>query len=231
MKDLFNKLFVNEYGKISWTALFSIAAMIILTHTYIDIWWMGKQYDAALLQFALEIILVGLGVRGAQRGLQYIGEGVAGINTKRAAEPTASAKTAQPTEPRQPQPLQVQRGNFQLTEFDSKDGSKMSATVKANILNLIDQLEVIRAACGNKPIIITSGYRSRKHNTSVGGAKDSQHIHGRAADFKVKGMTPAKVFNVVEQLMDSGQITAGGIGLYKSWVHYDTRGKKVTWKG
>lgn len=229
MKDLFNKLFINEYGKISWTALFSIAAMIILIHTYIDIWWMGKQYDAALLQFALEIILVGLGVRGAQRGLQYIGEGVAGINTKRAAEPSASTKTA-PTQ-KQPQQLQVQSGNFQLNEFASKDGANMSATVKANILNLIDQLEVIRAACGNKPITITSGYRSRKHNASVGGAKDSQHINGRAADFKVKGMTPTKVFNVVEQLMDSGQITAGGIGLYKSWVHYDTRGQKVTWKG
>src|SRR5690606_38803974 len=35
---------------------------------------------------------------------------------------------------------------------------------------------------------ITSGYRSPDHNEKVGGAKNSQHMHGDAVDISMKGM-------------------------------------------
>ena len=119
---------------------------------------------------------------------------------------------------------------FKVEEFNSKDGAKMPSDVLVNINKLIASLNVVRASIG-KPIKINSGYRSPSHNKKVGGAKNSQHTKGKAADFKVKGMRPIDVYKTVENLMDSGQIAAGGIGLYKSWVHYDIRGTKATWKG
>ena len=39
----------------------------------------------------------------------------------------------------------------------------------------------------NKPMIITSGYRSQAHNSAVGGSPNSAHVHGRAVDILVSG--------------------------------------------
>ena len=39
----------------------------------------------------------------------------------------------------------------------------------------------------NKPMIITSGYRHLAHNSTIGGAKHSPHLYGRAVDVKVMG--------------------------------------------
>jgi uncharacterized protein YcbK (DUF882 family) len=79
---------------------------------------------------------------------------------------------------------------------------------------------VLRDAVG-KSISITSGYRSPQHNKKIGGAKDSQHVKGMAADIKVAGMTPKEVALVIEGLIESGKMKQGGIGIYPSCVHYD----------
>jgi uncharacterized protein YcbK (DUF882 family) len=44
------------------------------------------------------------------------------------------------------------------------------------------KLERLRAMLGGHPLTIISGYRCPKHNAAVGGAADSQHTRGRAAD-------------------------------------------------
>ena len=49
----------------------------------------------------------------------------------------------------------------------------------------------------NKPIIITSGYRCANLNKILGGAVNSQHLNGQAADFIVKNMTPEKIINII----------------------------------
>lgn len=54
---------------------------------------------------------------------------------------------------------------------------------------LIEKLEQLRKAIGNRPIKINSGYRSAGYNQKVGGAKHSQHLDGKAADITVEGMT------------------------------------------
>ena len=38
-----------------------------------------------------------------------------------------------------------------------------------------------------KQYVITSGYRSPKYNASVGGAKSSVHMTGKAIDISVRG--------------------------------------------
>lgn len=44
-----------------------------------------------------------------------------------------------------------------------------------------------------RPIVVTSGYRCPELNRLVGGAKNSAHLHGLAADILVPGMTPREV--------------------------------------
>ena len=118
--------------------------------------------------------------------------------------------------------------NFTLQEFNSKCGRDIPNNVLPNIIQLAKNLQVLRDAVG-KSISITSGYRSPQHNKKIGGAKDSQHVKGMAADIKVAGMTPKEVALVIEGLIESGKMKQGGIGIYASWVHYDIRGTKARW--
>jgi uncharacterized protein YcbK (DUF882 family) len=118
--------------------------------------------------------------------------------------------------------------NFTLQEFNSKCGRDIPNNVLPNIIQLAKNLQVLRDAVG-KSISITSGYRSPQHNKKIGGAKDSQHVKGMAADIKVAGMTPKEVALVIEGLIESGKMKQGGIGIYASWVHYDICGTKARW--
>ena len=118
--------------------------------------------------------------------------------------------------------------NFYLPEFASKDGAFFPDNVKSNLATLAEQLQVIRNHFG-KPVTITSGYRSPSHNERIGGAKNSYHTRGMAADIKIKDIAPYVVAKQIEMLIDAGKIKQGGIGIYDSWIHYDFRGKKIRW--
>jgi uncharacterized protein YcbK (DUF882 family) len=119
--------------------------------------------------------------------------------------------------------------NFSLPEFQSKDGSDFPKEVIENLKEVATNLEVLRSHLGHS-IYISSGYRSPSHNSKIGGAKNSMHLKGLAADIKVLGFNPLAVFNAIEALINSGKIKEGGLGLYRSWVHYDIRGTKARWK-
>ena len=108
--------------------------------------------------------------------------------------------------------------DFSLEEFNCKDGSSIPNNVLLNITELARNLQILRNAI-NKPITITSGYRSPQHNAKIKGAKDSQHVKGTAADIKVKGMTPKEVALIIEGLIEQKKMKQGGIGIYPSWVH------------
>lgn len=70
--------------------------------------------------------------------------------------------------------------NFTLGEFQSKDGADKVMYDTA----ILAQLEKLRAYYGGK-ITINSGYRSPAYNKQVGGATNSAHLYGQAADFTV----------------------------------------------
>lgn len=118
--------------------------------------------------------------------------------------------------------------NFSLAEFQSHDGAAFPQSVIPNLRELATQLEVLRAEVGTS-IHITSGYRSPAHNAAVGGAKNSQHMKGQAADITVSGLTPSQVKAKIEKLIKSGRMKQGGVGLYSTFVHYDTRGTAARW--
>ena len=118
--------------------------------------------------------------------------------------------------------------NFNLDEFKSKDGSSFPSEIVNSLTTLAEQLQVLRTELG-RSITITSGYRSPAHNLRIGGAKDSFHVRGMAADIQVSGLTPKQVFDTIEKLIKEGKMKEGGLGLYNSWVHYDFRGRRIRW--
>ena len=116
---------------------------------------------------------------------------------------------------------------FKVREFRCRDGSDAIMIDQT----LVVLLQAIREHF-NKPITITSGYRTAAHNAAVGGAKSSQHLLGRAADIQVAGVSVEDVASYAEALMPDW----GGVGRYpikpgraKGWVHVDTRAKKSRW--
>ena len=57
------------------------------------------------------------------------------------------------------------------------------ANILENLKTTAAMLEKVRALLGDNPIYISSGYRSPDLNAAVGGASNSAHIFGQAADF------------------------------------------------
>lgn len=72
-----------------------------------------------------------------------------------------------------------------------------------NLIALIENiLDPLREAYGG-PIIVTSGYRCPALNKAVGGAKNSQHMTGQAADIRTVKDTRAenkKLFDLIQKL-------------------------------
>ena len=110
--------------------------------------------------------------------------------------------------------------HFRLSEFASKDGSDKVLVDDA----LVDLLEQIRAAAGGA-VTINSAYRSPAHNAAVGGVSSSQHLYGRAADIVVEGASPLLVGQMAEHYLDR----RGGIGVYQTFTHVDTRTIRSRW--
>ena len=78
--------------------------------------------------------------------------------------------------------------HFRVREFACRDGSD-PIFVEEELAAL---LEAIRLHFGC-PVAITSGFRTAAHNASIPGASPhSQHLYGRAADFRVEGVSVAR---------------------------------------
>ena len=114
--------------------------------------------------------------------------------------------------------------NFSVREF-ACHGSGCCTTVQIDD-KLVDYLQKIRDHF-KAPVIINSAYRNHCYNKKVGGASNSQHLYGAAADIRVKGVSPKEVAAYAEQLMPD----KGGIGIYPTFVHVDVRRIKSRWRG
>ena len=110
--------------------------------------------------------------------------------------------------------------HFRVREFACRDGADL---VKIDT-DLVELLERIRtAACG--AVTVNSGYRTASYNQKVGGARASQHLLGRAADIQVSGASPLLVGQIAEYYLGGH----GGIGVYQTFTHVDTRTARARW--
>ena len=120
--------------------------------------------------------------------------------------------------------------NFKKSEFKCRDGTDVPGHLMKYLEELVENLQIIRDHIG-VPMHIISGYRSPSYNRKIGGARRSQHMKARAADIVVKSMEPAELREIIVNLIKEGKIKKGGVGLYRKFVHYDTRCFNNRWKG
>lgn len=107
---------------------------------------------------------------------------------------------------------------FSKSEFRCRHCGEVRVTP-----DLLSFLDAVREKVG-MPMVVTSGYRCPEHNRAVGGAKNSLHMKGQAADI-VAGLGTVKRELI---LLHSGLEGVGGVGLYRTFVHLDV-GRRRTW--
>lgn len=98
---------------------------------------------------------------------------------------------------------------------------------------LAREFEAVRMMAGGHPIFIGSGYRTEAWNRSVGGAKSSQHVQGRAIDLHPLAYTPEKLLRVVLERARMPDSSIRGVGEYPWGIHVDIRNsvRLVRWNG
>lgn len=97
--------------------------------------------------------------------------------------------------------------------------------------SLVMALEELRrrvstVRCRDTPVLVNDAYRCPVHNAAVGGAKNSQHVEGIAADVRVTGWTAAQLLEVVKTVPG---VTAYGRADYQGYVHFDLRHQPARW--
>lgn len=114
--------------------------------------------------------------------------------------------------------------NFTVREFACSDGS--DAVLVAPRLVMV--LQSVRSHF-RQPVTINSAYRTPQKNAAVGGAAQSQHCYGTAADITVKNVAPAEVAAYAREIMPDW----GGVGVYarQGFTHVDVRETRADWDG
>lgn len=112
--------------------------------------------------------------------------------------------------------------HFRVNEFACSDGSDAVFISP----ELVEILEKIRMHF-RKPVHINSAYRTAAKNKAVGGAAQSQHMYGLAADVTIHGVKPEEIAAFAETVLKD----TGGIGIYDRFCHIDVRKVKSRWNG
>lgn len=97
--------------------------------------------------------------------------------------------------------------NFSLAEFTSSSTAAAKgidntpdATATRALQRLVAEiLQPLREQL-DRPVRITSGFRSRALNQTIGGAVGSQHERGEAADIKVEGYSAEQLATAIVEL-------------------------------
>jgi len=109
--------------------------------------------------------------------------------------------------------------NFNLQEYASPDTDEVKIDSR-----VVDICQDLRNKIGK--LTVTSGYRTVMHNERVGGASNSYHLKGLAADIRPRrlDMLP-ELFRLA-----TGNWQINGLGLYNKHIHIDIREKgRVIW--
>lgn len=119
--------------------------------------------------------------------------------------------------------------NFELSELTKSQVAERKGLPNnpspAHIDNLkalcINVLQPIRSEF-NKPVIISSGYRSGEVCVAIGSKPTSQHAEGKAVDFEIVGVDNKDLFDWVKNNLEFDQLI---LEFYKEgepnsgWIH------------
>lgn len=101
---------------------------------------------------------------------------------------------------------------FEYNEFDSPDKPGSYINMDVDFLNRLAEARKLAGIAFK----ITSGYRTPKHNESVGGVPSSSHTRGYAAD--IYAPTSRQKYLIVNALLAVG---FDRIGVSKNFIHVD----------
>jgi len=107
---------------------------------------------------------------------------------------------------------------FNYSEFDSPDEVGSGKKMNPKLLIMLDRVR----DKFDKPMYITSGYRTVEHNTKVGGKENSSHLRGLAVDIACK--TSVDRFDLINCLLDVG---FNRIGIAGTFIHVDIDSEKA----
>lgn len=123
--------------------------------------------------------------------------------------------------------------HFSLEEFTTSETAarkgihnvpKDGSPERMNLQRTAETMEDVRKILGDKPILISSGYRSPAVNKAVGGSQNSFHMQGLAVDFICPGFgTPLEICKALEPHMAKLGIDQL-IHEFGTWVHLGLRG-------
>lgn len=114
--------------------------------------------------------------------------------------------------------------HFPWPELRCHDGTDVPPELEASARKLCALLEGLRTMWGGA-LVVVSGYRTPLYNVRIGGAPNSQHVLGAAADIRplstedVPRLSNLVRTNVGHTALD----TLGGWGSYPGWIHVDVR--------
>jgi zinc D-Ala-D-Ala carboxypeptidase len=133
---------------------------------------------------------------------------------------------------------------MKLTEnFSLEEMTKSQTGERKKIDNTPTQTEIdnLKLLCENvlekirahfkSPIMVNSGFRGPKLNKAIGGAKNSQHMSGQAADIEIPGFDNKSVFDWIKDNLEFDQLI---LEFHKpgipdsGWVHvsWNSKGNK-----
>ena len=102
-------------------------------------------------------------------------------------------------------------------DIDNTPSKDAIENIEALVSNVLDPL---RDAFG-KPVYVSSGFRSARLNMAVGGAKNSQHLKGEAADITANSRENNKwLFEYIRDNLPFDQL----VDEYNySWIHVSVK--------
>jgi len=108
---------------------------------------------------------------------------------------------------------------FSLSEFDSPDDEGSGENMDLDFVRKLDEAREIAGVAFK----ITSGYRTPKHNTSVGGVLNSSHMNIPCNACDIAIMDSSTRYKIVGSLLKVG---INRIGIGKNFIHCDTDSNK-----
>lgn len=98
------------------------------------------------------------------------------------------------------------------------------ADINPGIVRILQQIRTTNA----QPLVITSGCRCKEYNAEVGGAPDSKHLLGMAADIRC---TDSRLRYFIHYFAWLNGVTR--IGIYPTFIHIDLARdpNRVVWIG
>lgn len=112
---------------------------------------------------------------------------------------------------------------FNHKEFDCPGKPGTGELMDNEFLKKLDKAREIY----DKPMRVNSGYRTKEHNTKIGGVKNSSHLRGLAADISCK--SSGDRFAMLNAFMQAG---FKRIGVANSFIHVDTdedKSQNIIW--